>query len=134
MRCIYTTLLFFSICLYAIGQKKSLQEIPHLQQQGNTTQLIVSGKPYLTLGAELGNSSASNLDYMQSIGHKLTAMHVNTIVIPIYGELRKPQEDKFDFTLVFSPFSIESTDKPNGAQSHQGQPLRFQLVDMVYNT
>ncbi|MDJ1501033.1 hypothetical protein [Xanthocytophaga agilis] len=117
MRCIYTNLLFFSIFLYAIGQKKSLQEIPHLQQQGNTTQLIVSGKSYLILGGKSGNSSASNLDYMQPIWPNLTAMHVNTIVIPIYWELLKPQEGKFDFTLVFSSFSIESTDTPNGAKA-----------------
>jgi len=35
---------------------------PRLQQQGDTQQLIVDGKPFLILGGELGNSSASSAD------------------------------------------------------------------------
>ena len=38
---------------------------PHLEKQGSTQQLIVDGKPFLILGGELGNSSASSADYMR---------------------------------------------------------------------
>ncbi len=34
---------------------------PHLQKQGNATQLVVDGKPFLALAAELHNSSASTI-------------------------------------------------------------------------
>jgi acyl-CoA synthetase (AMP-forming)/AMP-acid ligase II len=38
--------------------------VPHLQQQGDTAQLIVNDAPFLVLGGELGNSSASGARYM----------------------------------------------------------------------
>ena len=41
---------------------------PHLEKQGATQQLIVDGKPFLILGGELGNSSASSAEYMSRIG------------------------------------------------------------------
>ena len=36
------------------------QSIPHLQKKGSTQELIVDGKPFLILGGELGNSTASS--------------------------------------------------------------------------
>lgn len=41
------------------------------------------------LGGELGNSSATDMDYMKPIWPKLQQMHVNTVLGPIYWELRK---------------------------------------------
>ena len=49
------------------------------------------------LGGELGNSSASDVKYMAPVWPKLKAMHVNTILMPVYWELLEPQEGKFDF-------------------------------------
>lgn len=76
--------------------------LPHLQRQGNAVQLIVSEKPFLVLGGELGNSSASDMDYMRPVWPKLTAMHLNTVLAPVYWELLEPQEGVYDFTLVDS--------------------------------
>lgn len=42
-------------------------EIPHLATVGRTRQLIVDGKPYLALGGELHNSSASSPEYMAPV-------------------------------------------------------------------
>ncbi len=75
-------------------------KIPHLQKQADVTQLIVDGKPFLILGGELGNSSASSLDYMKPIWPKLVQMNLNTVLAPVYWELIEPQEGKFDWTLV----------------------------------
>ncbi len=75
-------------------------DIPHLQKQGAATQLIVHGKPFLMIGGELGNSSASDLAYLKPIWHKLVQMHLNSVLVPVYWELLEPEESKFDFTLV----------------------------------
>ena len=64
--------------------------------------MIVEGKPFLVLGGELGNSSASSLDYMRPMWNKLTTMNLNTILVPVYWELMEPEEGKLDFDLIDS--------------------------------
>ena len=75
-------------------------EIPHLVKQGTTTQLIVEGKPHIILGGELGNSSFTSLEYMAPVWPKLKAMHLNTVLAPVYWELIEPEEGIFDFELL----------------------------------
>ncbi|MFO7444924.1 MAG: beta-galactosidase, partial [Ignavibacteriaceae bacterium] len=73
---------------------------PHLQKQGTATQLVVHGKPFLILGGELGNSTASNLDYLKPYWENLKKLNLNTILAPVYWELMEPAEGKFDFSLI----------------------------------
>jgi beta-galactosidase GanA len=93
---IYLIILSFSEIPFSFA----LPKIPHLKKQGTATQLIVDGKPFLMLGGELGNSSASDLKYMQPIWPKLMKMNLNTVLTPVYWELVEPEEGKFDFALV----------------------------------
>lgn len=72
----------------------------YLKQQGSVKQLYVNDKPFLILGGELGNSSASSSEYMQKIWPRVKSMNVNTILTPVYWELIEPEEGKFDFRLV----------------------------------
>ncbi len=74
--------------------------LPHLQKQGTATQLIVHNKPYLIIGGELGNSSASDTKYIEPMWPKLRAMNLNTILMPVYWELIEPREGRFDFALL----------------------------------
>lgn len=74
--------------------------LPQLRKTGDATQLIVNGSPFLIRGGELGNSSASNLDYLRPYWHKLKAMHLNTVLAPVYWELIEPTEGHFDFASV----------------------------------
>ena len=74
--------------------------LPHLQERGRTTQLVVDGSPFLVLGGELRNSSASSLGYMEPLWTKLAALHLNTLLTPVSWELIEPEEGKFDFALV----------------------------------
>src|SRR5512134_3463627 len=74
--------------------------LPHLRKQGRATQLIVDGRPFLVRGGELGNSSASNLDYLAPHWAGFRAMHLNTILAPVYWELLEREEGTFDFALV----------------------------------
>ena len=73
---------------------------PRLEKHGSTQQLIVDGKPFLILGGELGNSSASSADYMRPHWPRLKAMNLNTVLAPVEWDLIEPVEGKFDWTSV----------------------------------
>src|SRR5690349_5999892 len=73
---------------------------PRLERQGNTRQLVVDGKPFLILGGELGNSSASSAAYMREHWPRLKAMNLNTVLAPVYWELLEPAEGRFDWSSL----------------------------------
>lgn len=83
----------------AAGAQRS-PAIPHLQRQGTATQLIVDGAPFLILGGELGNSTASSLEYLRPVWVRLRALHLNTVLAPVYWELVEPTEGRFNFAAV----------------------------------
>src|ERR1035437_4643103 len=84
----------------ACALSQPANNIPHLQRQGNATQLIVDGQPFLARAAELNNSSASSLEYMKPLWPRIVATHLNTVLATVTWELIEPQEGKFDFKLV----------------------------------
>lgn len=86
--------------LIALTTPTQAQDIPHLERRGEAIQLIVDGQPFLILGGELGNSSASSRAYMQPYWAKLQAMNLNTVLAPVYWELIEPAEGRFDFATV----------------------------------
>jgi beta-galactosidase GanA len=73
-----------------------------LERSGSIPQLIVGDQPFLILGGELGNSSASSMDYLRPCWDHFRQMHLNTVVAPVYWELLEPEENRFDFALVDS--------------------------------
>jgi beta-galactosidase GanA len=74
--------------------------MPQLRKTGTVTQLYVQGKPFLALGGELGNSTASDITVLTAAFDKLQRMHLNTVMLPVYWDLIEPQEGKYDFSLV----------------------------------
>lgn len=101
MKCIpayLTFAVFFLFTGFVFAQP--VKNAPHLQKKGSATQLIVDGKPFLMLGGELGNSSSSDITYMDSIWPTLEKLNLNTVLAPVYWELIEPQEGKFDFSVV----------------------------------
>jgi hypothetical protein len=74
--------------------------IPRLQKQGTAMQLVVHDTPFLILGGEPGNSSASDVHYMASVWPKLRALRLNTVLMPVYWELVEPREGRFGFALL----------------------------------
>src|SRR6185369_4061289 len=87
------------VCLL-VTSKCVAQDVPHLRKQGNATQLIVGGKPFLVRGGELGNSTASDLNYLAPVWQRLVKLNLNTVLVPFYWELIEPEEGKFDFSLI----------------------------------
>jgi hypothetical protein len=64
--------------------------IPRLQRTAQAVQLVVGGAPYLILGGELHNSSASSLQYMQPIWPRLQRTNLNTVLAVVsWGELEE---------------------------------------------
>ncbi len=85
-----------SVVLYAQSN------LPHLEKHGDRIQLYVHKSPFLILGGELGNSTASNVSYTKPFWPVFKSMGLNTILMPVYWELIEPSENKFDFTSVDS--------------------------------
>jgi beta-galactosidase GanA len=71
-----------------------------LRQQGTATQLIVDGKPFLVLAGELGNNTATSLDYMEHVWPKLVDTHLNCALAAVSWAQIEPEEGKFDFAAL----------------------------------
>jgi beta-galactosidase GanA len=90
---LFATTLFWSL-------ESKAQNLPSLLRQGNTTQFILDGKPFLILGGELRNSASGTAEQADSIVPKLARAHVNTILTPVSWELIEPTEGTFDFSIL----------------------------------
>ncbi len=78
----------------------SAAALPEIRKAGGVSQMYVDGKPFIMLGGELHNSSASSVEYMRPIWSRLEALHLNTVIGVVNWELLEPEEGKFDFALV----------------------------------
>src|ERR1035441_6732617 len=83
------------LSFHAVLARAQNPGIPHLEKHGTATQLVVDGKPFLILGAELLNSSPSSLEYMRPIWPRLAAIPLNTVLTPLSWELIEPREGQF---------------------------------------
>lgn len=94
-------ILVLAFPVYSHTQKKvqnvhsEQHQIPHLNKQGKTYQLLVDDKPFLILGGEHGNSSFTSLEYMKPVWPKLRTMNMNTVLAPVYWELIELSEESF---------------------------------------
>ncbi len=73
---------------------------PRLEKRGAAVQLIVDGKPFLMLGGELGNNSATTLESAREIWPRLVQMRLNTALVALSWAQIEPEEGRFDWTLV----------------------------------
>ncbi|KAM0228790.1 hypothetical protein ACHAP5_011843 [Fusarium lateritium] len=74
--------------------------IPHLEQNENSKQLIVNGRPFLMRAGELQNSSLTSVEYMEPVWQKMVDTNINTLLGCVPWEMIEPEEDVFDFSVL----------------------------------
>jgi hypothetical protein len=84
----------------AVAAPAADSSLPHLEQRGAATQLIVDGKPFLILGGETANTASSSPEYMAAVWPRLAKMNLNTALVAIAWDWIEPEEGRFDFALV----------------------------------
>lgn len=84
----------------ALSGVSGQEGIPRLEKRGAVTQLIVDGAPFLVLGGELLNNSATHLDYLKPIWPRLKETHLNTALVAVSWAQLEPREGEFDIRLV----------------------------------
>jgi beta-galactosidase GanA len=75
------------------------QELPRLVQQEGRTTLLVDGKPYFMLGAQVDNSSGWP-ERLRQVWPAVERMRLNMLEVPVYWEQMEPERGRFDFTVV----------------------------------
>ncbi len=75
------------------------QNFPHIEKNGDHYRLMVDGKPYFILGAQVHNSSGfpAAMDAAWPVMH---AIGCNTVMVPVYWEVVEPRQGTFDFSGV----------------------------------
>ncbi|MDD4032520.1 MAG: beta-galactosidase [Bacteroidales bacterium] len=99
----FWTLLAITLCLSAFCIHCSRQEdqpVPYLKEQGTAKQLIVDGKPFVALSGELGNNTATHMDYLKPVWPILTWGNLNSVIAGISWAMVEPAEGQYDFSLV----------------------------------
>lgn len=71
-----------------------------LTGEGAARRLTLDGEPFIILGGELGNSTASSEAEVDATFPRLKAMGLNTVLAPAYWDLMEPVEGKYDFRQV----------------------------------
>lgn len=75
--------------------------LPHLGVCEGQTTLFADGEPFVILGGELHNSSASDLTYMdRHVWPGLRRLGGNCYLLPVYWECLEPEQGNYDFSLV----------------------------------
>jgi beta-galactosidase GanA len=98
MRC--RAVLILSLLIISLGAPAFSAAPPHLVRQGSATQLIVDDKPFLMLGGELGNSTASDPAYLDEAWPRLQTIGLNTLFMPVEWDQIEPRQGQFDFSVI----------------------------------
>lgn len=71
-----------------------------LVRKGTRAWIEVKGQPMLVLGGELSNSAATSIADIDEVMPRMSALGLNTVLVPAQWDLIEPVEGKFDFSLI----------------------------------
>lgn len=90
----------------------STKKLPEIREYQGYKTFFVDEKPFVVLGGEIHNSSASSEGYMESeVWPNLRNMGMNSVIVPVYWECIEPKESEFDFTTI--DFLLEQSRQEN---------------------
>jgi beta-galactosidase GanA len=81
------------------GLRAQSSEMPRLEKDGSHYHLLVDGRPFYILGAQVHNSSGWP-NALEASWPVLHAVHCNTVMVPVYWEAIEPKQGVFDFATV----------------------------------
>src|ERR1041385_7248584 len=92
-------LLAFLLMRAPAGAVAQPAPLPHLETRGGRHALIVDGRPFLMLGAQVNNSS-NYPAMLPLVWPTIAALHANTVEVPVAWEQIEPVEGRFDFSFL----------------------------------
>lgn len=93
------SLIWTSLVVLALRSMQGA-ELPKVKMEHGASELIVSGKPFVIFGGELGNSSAGTEAEADTILPHMARLHVNTVLMPVAWEQVEPKEGTYDFRIL----------------------------------
>ena len=78
-----------------------MSTLPEIKNVNGVPVFYVDGKPFIGLGGELHNSSASSTRWMrEKVWPALRPLHMNSVIATVSWEQIEPQQGVFDFSAV----------------------------------
>jgi beta-galactosidase GanA len=87
------------LCGVGLAGQALAGDLPRLRTENGRHALLVDGKPYLMLGAQVHNSS-NYPSVLNEVWPVMRALSANTIEIPVAWEQFEPTEGRFDYSWV----------------------------------